>query len=85
MITWPESMLLMVGFVDFCKFVLALGFVTPSSIWFHAIEVLVIGHRDCCVGMVDVVLSLWAFSCLCRAGGLLDYTCITQLLIVIIG
>ena len=63
MISWSESVLPMVGFVDRCRFVLALGLVTPSSVGLRTIEVLVTGHRDRCVGLVDVVISLWAWSC----------------------
>ena len=53
----------MVGVVDHCRFILELGLVTPSSVGLRTIEVLVTGHRDHCVGMLDVVLNLWAWSC----------------------
>jgi hypothetical protein len=80
MITLSEYVLPVLGFVDYCKFVLELGFVTPLRIWLCSIKVLVIGCRDRCVTMVDVILRLWEFSCLFQVGGhfyLLDYTCLT--------
>jgi len=57
MISWPESVLPVVGFIDQCRLVM------PLSIGLCTIEVLVTGHRDHCVGMLDVVLNLWAWSC----------------------
>jgi hypothetical protein len=46
------------GCVDRCKFVVGAWVVMPSCIWLRALEVLVTGPRDYCVGIVDVVLIL---------------------------
>jgi hypothetical protein len=52
MITWPESVLPVVGVVDHCKFSVGAWAVMPSCVWLHAIEVLVTGRQGHCVGIV---------------------------------
>jgi hypothetical protein len=53
LITWLDSGLPIVGVV--VEIVVSTWVITPSCIWLHALEVLVVDRQNRCVGIMDVV------------------------------